>query len=155
MTVVADAHRLPNTPTSTDSPYAHHSLENLAALLEMAKDEADDIKTKIAILQAEISRRVAEPVQAMRRLTGKSEGAVTIEHLGCKVRSTVPKRVSWDTAKLLALAAASDEIDDILELEASIPERVYLAMPEDLRRLVSDARTLKHAKEVIEIEGIA
>ena len=57
--------------------------------------------------------------------------------------------------RLLALAAASDEIDDILELEASIPERVYLAMPEDLRRLVSDARTLKHAKEVIEIEGIA
>ena len=154
MTVVADAHRLQNTPTSTDSPYAHHSLENLAALLEMAKDEADDVKTKIAVLQAEISRRVAEPIKQLRHLTQKFEGSVSCAVAGCEVRSNVPKRIEWDSDKLLALASVNDELDDVIDLDASIPERVYAAMPADLQKLVSDARTLKHGKETIEVKAL-
>jgi hypothetical protein len=130
-------------------------LAALQQLLEKADAQAELAAKEAAKVRSEIAKRVASIVAQARELAGKNEGSIRVVVEGCEVKSSVPKKVSYDNDGLMAVAREMGErgIDPTtyIKFEAKISERVYETMPDALKELCAPHRTLSHGKEAIEV----
>lgn len=132
----------------------------LAKLLELQRKIAAElhaIKQEAEEVELAIRAKVSDAVASARRELQKFEGTVHAAVEGIEVISTVPKRVEWDSDKLDTLTgelvAMGADPSSFIEFELKISERKYETMPEPLRSLVAQARTVKHGKETFKFNG--
>lgn len=147
-----------NVQTKIESPASASPALPLAALqqlLDEANERLAQAKKMSADIEAEIASRVANAVAQARKLAGKTEGSIRVVVDGCEVKSTVPKKITWDDAGLIATARKIAELGEdptkYMKFEASISEKVFEVMPEALKELCAPHRTLSHGKEKIEV----
>ena len=108
-------------------------------------------KQQRAKVDAALDRSYAERIQSARADAGKDFGTVHIDDGGIRITVDVPKRVSWDQTKLAAIAqriaAAGDKVEDYIDIEFSIPESRFNALPPAWRDQFAPARTVKPGKQ--------
>lgn len=135
--------------------YANTALPHLVALLENAQQEVAAAQRVVDQIQSAISDRVRDAVTAARVELQKFEGTVRVVVEGCEVKSDVPKRVEWDSAKLLEageeISRLGEDPSRFIDIKCSISERKFEVLPRVISALVSDARTVKHGKERLDV----
>lgn len=101
-------------------------------------------------LNAALEGRYGEAAQTLRSSAGKDFGVVHLSDGPLRVSVDVPKRVSWDQAKLAALAQliseSGEHIEDYIDVEFSVSESRFNHWPPALKAQFEDARTLKPGK---------
>lgn len=134
---------------------------NLPLLLEFQASVAEElaaVKKRQEAIDEAIALRVSSAVKAARDELQKNEGTVNAVVDGCEVKSTVPKRVDWDSKKLMLacekIAQMGEEPSKWIDFKLSVSERKYDVLPSAIHKLVADARTLKHGKEVLAITPV-
>jgi hypothetical protein len=134
---VADLAALPTTQLA-------EIVRNLDDLLTWHKQQR-------AKVDAALDQSYAERIQKVRADAGKDFGTVHIDDGAVRVTVDVPKRVSWDQTKLAAIAqriaAAGDKVEDYIDIEFSIPESRFNALPPAWRDQFAPARTVKPGKQ--------
>ena len=127
----------------------------LAAMLETEKLYLDAAKKRVQEAEKALEAHVLEAVRLSRQSSGKSEGVIHVTLDGCDVKASQPKTVKWDQKKLeaaaLAVQQAGHSPEDWIDVDMSITEKKWEAMPPALRKLFEGARTLKHGKQTYEI----
>ena len=120
--------------------------ELLLELQTAAEAETARVKRLRDRLQAGIAERYAATAQAERTAQGKDTGTVRFEDAGITVVAELPKKVTWDQARLAAIAerirAAGDDPSQYVEIAYRVPERKYAAWPEAIRQQFEPARTV-------------
>ena len=103
-----------------------------------------------AMLQSELDRRFALRAQALRIAAGKSTGTVRIAEDTHVVVASLPKKTSYDQAKLkeavASLRACGENPEHYVEVIYQVPESRYQAWPPSIRALFDPARTVKAVK---------
>lgn len=134
------------------------SVAELAALsperkLELSRqiDEAFDLVKKIKDrFAAAVELAYAEQLRATRTEAGKDFGTVHVTDGILRITSDIPKRASWDQQKLgdiaRRIAAAGERVEDYIDVEFSIPESRFNALPPAWREQFEPARTTKPGK---------
>ena len=116
-------------------------------------------KQQRAKVDAALDQSYAERIQKVRADAGKDFGTVHIDDGAVRVTVDVPKRVSWDQTKLAAiaqrLAAAGDRVEDYIDIEFSIPESRFNALPPAWRDQFASARTVKPGKPTFRLTTIS
>ncbi len=147
----------------TPQQLAARSVAELAALspdkkLELSRqiDEAFDFVKKIkAKFDASVELAFGEQLAAARAEAKKDFGTVHVLDGILRVTSDVPKRASWDQQKLgdiaRRIAAAGDRVEDYIDVEFSIPESRFNALPPAWREQFEPARTTKPGKPTFRI----
>ena len=142
---VADLAALPTTQLA-------EIVRNLDDLLTWHKQQR-------AKVDAALDQSYAERIQKVRADAGKDFGTVHIDDGAVRVTVDVPKRVSWDQTKLAAiaqrLAAAGDRVEDYIDIEFSIPESRFNALPPAWRDQFASARTVKPGKPTFRLTTIS
>lgn len=131
--------------------------EMLLDLQTTALAETARVKRLRDRLEAGIAQRYEAAAAAERAVQGKTSGTVRVEDEGVVIVADLPKKVSWDQARLAAMAerirAAGDDPTEYLEIAYRVPERRYGAWPEALREGFSDARSETTGKPVFRLEA--
>ena len=134
------------------------SIAELATLspdkkLELAKqieDASDFIKKVKAKFDAAIELAYSEQLKAARAEVGKDFGTVHVCDGILRVTCDIPKRASWDQVRLgdiaRRIADAGDRVEDYIDIEFSIPESRFKALPPAWREQFEPARTAKPGK---------
>ncbi len=142
----------------TPQQLAARSVAELAALspgkkLELSRqiDEAFDFLKKVkAKFEASVELAYGEPLKATRADAQKDFGTVHVADGILRVTSDIPKRASWDQQKLgeiaRRIAAAGERVEDFIDVEFSIPESRFNALPPAWREQFEPARTVKSGK---------
>lgn len=142
---VADLAALPTTQLA-------EIVRNLDDLLTWHKQQR-------AKVDAALDQSYAERIQKVRADAGKDFGTVHIDDGAVRVTVDVPKRVSWDQTKLAAIAqriaAAGDRVEDYIDIEFSIPESRFNALPPAWRDQFASARTVKPGKPTFRLTTIS
>lgn len=101
-------------------------------------------------LNAAIEGRYSEEAKSLRLLAGKDFGVVHLSDGPLRVTVDLPKRVSWDQAKLAAIARriadSGERVEDYLDVEYSVSESRFNHWPPALKSEFEDARTVKPGK---------
>jgi len=144
--------------TSLSARVAEMSVAQLAALAPERKHEidrhltaaADGLKKARAKLDAALEQSYGDQARAARGESGKDFGVVHVHDGEVRVTVDVPKRVSWDQARLSAIArsiaAAGERIEDYLDVAFSVSESRFNNWPPALRTQFEGARTVKPGK---------
>lgn len=139
------------------NPYKLLSLPELRDRRKRIAAELDDVKKLAREVDEAIESKVREEVDSSRRYHQKPDGTIKVVVQGVEVKSTLPKRVEWDSSLLdeiiTELELTGENPMEWVEYKLSIPEKTYKSMPAKIRGLVDRARTTKHGKEKIELEG--
>lgn len=142
---VADLAALPTTQLA-------EIVRNLDDLLTWHKQQR-------AKVDAALDQSYAERIHKVRADAGKDFGTVHIDDGAVRVTVDVPKRVSWDQTKLAAIAqriaAAGDRVEDYIDIEFSIPESRFNALPPAWRDQFASARTVKPGKPTFRLTTIS
>jgi uncharacterized protein (UPF0128 family) len=114
-----------------------------------------EAKQNLEAVNQELENALAAAITDERVKKKKPEGDVTFEYVGLKITSKIPKIIAWDTDKLMEIAADLENegvnAEEFLQWKLSIPEAKYKVLPDAVRQLVDDARTLKHGKHKLEV----
>ena len=142
---VADLAALPTTQLA-------EIVRNLDDLLTWHKQQR-------AKVDAALDQSYAERIQKVRADAGKDFGTVHIDDGAVRVTVDVPKRVSWDQAKLAAIAqriaAADDKVEDFIDVDYAVSESRFNNWPPALREQFAGARTVKPGKPTFRLTTIS
>lgn len=130
-------------------------VELLAALQREIDAAAKQMKAVTARFSTALEVRYAAPAAEARRACGKDTGTVRIVDGDFTVVADLPKRVEWDQAKLAAMVerirAAGEDPAEYVEISFKVPERAYVAWPEEIRQGFEPARTVKTGTLKVEL----
>jgi len=120
----------------------------LLAILQREIDEAAKrIKASKSRLDGALTIRYAARAETLRHEMGKDTGTVRFDDGDFTIVADLPKRVSWDQAKLAdmvnVIRTAGDDPAQYVDVSFKVPERKYTAWPDYLRRDFEPARTVK------------
>ena len=142
---VADLAALPTTQLA-------EIVRNLDDLLSWQKQQR-------AKVEAALDQSYAERIQKVRADAGKDFGTVHIDDGAVRVTVDVPKRVSWDQAKLAAIAqriaAAGDKVEDFIDVDYAVSESRFNNWPPALREQFASARTVRPGKPTFRLTTIS
>jgi hypothetical protein len=122
--------------------------EEAAAALEACKQQKDWLDGAIAL-------RFSGRADEERRAAGKDTGTVRFEHDGVTVVADLPKKVEWEQ-RLIAdmverIRAAGEDPTQYVEITIKVPERKYVAWPDNIRAAFAPARTVKTGKQTFKL----
>jgi len=138
---------------------AEMSVGQLAALPAEQKaeisrnlDQAMDwLKRARAKFDSALESAYGERIKDERNAVSKDFGTVHIHDGALHVSADSPKRVSWDQAQLgeiaRRIAASGERVEDYIDVEFSIPESRFNALPPAWRDQFAPARTVKPGKQ--------
>ena len=139
----------------TPAQLAAIPLDQVATLLEDAAIMADRAKSYRDALETMLDGRFRERAQAARRAEGKDTGVVRLVEAGCTVVADLPKKPSWNQAKLREISATLTEqgepVADYIAVELKVAESKWSAWPASLQALFLPARTLGVGKAKYEL----
>jgi hypothetical protein len=134
------------------------SVSQLAALPPAQKAEISRhldealawLKQARAKFDTALEAAYGEQARAARLAAGKDFGVVHVSDGALRVTVDLPKRVTWDQARLSEMArriaAAGERVEDYLDVEYSVSESRFNAWPSALRAGFEAARTVKPGK---------
>ena len=106
-------------------------------------------------LDAALDRRFGAAARTALRDSGRDFGTAHVDAEGLHVKFELPKKVSWDQAKLNAIAkrisASGEPIENYIDVKLSITESRYTNWPPALQKQFADARTVAAGKPKFEI----
>ena len=125
----------------------HLPVDVLVNLKTQAEAHLADASQMVAILHGVFERRYAAGINApgtSHRIDG-----------GYDIKVTLPKNVSWDSAKLADAVATikgwGEDPAEYVDTKISVRESAYNAWPSAIRDLFEPARTVKTGKAKFEI----
>ncbi len=122
-------------------------VEMLAVLQHEIDEAAKRIKAAKARLDAALITRYAGRAEDFRHASGKDTGTVRFDDGDFTIVADLPKRVSWDQARLAVMVArmikSKDDPAQYIDISYKVAERKYTAWPEHLRRDFEAARTVR------------
>jgi hypothetical protein len=117
------------------------------------------LQESCAAVQADIEHMLAGKLAELRKLQGKEFGAINLQFEGYKVTETITKKVDWDQEKLTPLffkiLEAGDKPSDYMRMKLEVPEKLYVALPDHIRTIFDEARTVKGARPTLKFEEVA
>ncbi len=128
----------------------------LLAVLQHEIDEAlKRIKSAKARFDGALTHRYATRSAEERQFQMKDTGTVRFDDGDFTIVADLPKRISWDQARLAAMVArmikSKDDPAQYIDIAYKVPERKYTAWPEHLRRDFEAARTVRPGSLKIEL----
>jgi len=130
-------------------------VEMLAVLQHEIDVATKKIKTAKARLDAALITRYAGRAAEERQFQGKDTGTVRFDDGDFTIVADLPKRVSWDQAKLAAMVEvirkSKDDPAQYVDIAFKVPERKYNAWPAYLSRDFEPARTVRPGALKIEL----
>lgn len=131
-------------------------VEQLALLAEDLSTAEKEVKAQRAALLATLDRRYSARAQAARHAEGKDTGVVRLADGAYEVVAGLPKNVAWNQPQLALLWArirdSGDDPAQYIDVEYSVPEDRYNALPEALRTPFTGCRTVKTGKPTYKFE---
>jgi hypothetical protein len=130
-------------------------LDELAAINKLSKKRS-------ARLSAEMSRRFADEAKRLRASKGTDTGSVRIASDGKTIVADLPKKVTWDQAKMAKAVAVIQSwgtpgnpinLAEYVDTEYTIPERRFTNWPSDITRIFADARTVSTGTQTFKFEA--
>jgi len=117
------------------------------------------LQDQISDINIDIDHIIAPKLVDIRSLQKKEFGAVNITLDGYKVTSTIPKKVEWDQAKLLALfdtiLQSGDKPSNYMRMELKVAEKDYAGFVPEIKAVFAEARTVKPGNASVKIEEVA
>lgn len=130
-------------------------VELLAVLQHEIDETAKRIKAAKARLDNALNIRYATRAAEERQAAGKDTGTVRFDDGDFTIVADLPKRVSWDQAKLAAMVEiireSKDDPAQYVDIAFKVPERKYTAWPDHLRRDFEASRTVRPGSLKIEL----
>lgn len=130
--------------------------EELAMLVDDLKAAAQMQRADADLLLAALTRRYGERAAKARLDGGRDAGTVRLEDGAFVVVCGAPKNVAWDQKKLRAvwdrIAAAEDDPAQYIDVEYSVPEARYAALPEAMRAPFTECRSVKPGRPTFKFE---
>jgi hypothetical protein len=109
------------------------------------------LKRARAKFDAALENAYGERIKDERASIGKDFGTVHIHDGALHVAADTPKRVSWDQQQLAEIAKriaeSGERVEDYIDIEYSVPESRFNALPPAWRDGFAPARTVKHGKQ--------
>ena len=137
------------------SAIAALSAEELALLVDEAREALEQAKAVKDRLDTAIDRRYGLRAAGLRAEAGKDSGSVRFADGTVTVVADLPKRVQWDQRQLAAIAAeiraAGDDPGEYLTTELKVSERAYGAWPSSIRSAFEPARTISVGKPAYQL----
>jgi hypothetical protein len=122
---------------------------NLDDLLKWAKENRQK-------LDAAMEMRFGGQGRGALNESGRDFGTVHFNDGPLSVSYDLPKRVSWDQAKLKEIAerivAAGEPLSEYIDVEFSVSEKRFSAWPTNMKEQFVEARTVKSGKPAIKVE---
>jgi hypothetical protein len=122
---------------------------NLDELLKWAKENRQK-------LDAAMEMRFGGQGRGALNESGRDFGTVHFNDGPLSVSYDLPKRVSWDQAKLKEIAerivAAGEPLSEYIDVEFSVSEKRFSAWPTNMKEQFVQARTVKGGKPAIRVE---
>lgn len=122
-------------------------LDAMQAVLETIAERSKVLASARAAITATIAERVNADITAGYIAKGVDTGVIHISRDGMDVVVDRSKTVTWDQAKLVATAeairAGGDDPGEYVKVAYSVSEAAYAAWPSFIKRMFSDARTVK------------
>lgn len=106
-------------------------------------------------MRAELASRVEDQVKQVRNLTDKLDGKVRITIDGIAVSHTVTRTYEWDSGLLenaLHYYGSSNALRAAIKRKLSIDDKSLKNLPDDVRKYVLPARTIKHSAPKVAFE---
>ncbi|NRB10181.1 MAG: hypothetical protein HRU35_00980 [Rickettsiaceae bacterium] len=126
---------------------AKYPSKKLFELLTVANKELDRAKKASQWIEAAISLRFQERVQAKRMRLSKNTGVVHVEEDDFRFSSDIPKKVVWHQSYLARvvndLKASGHNSSDYVDIIYKISENKYSSWPNSLQEIFKPARTVK------------
>ena len=130
-------------------------VELLAVLQQEIIEAAKRIKAAKARLDGALTIRYASRAAEERQFHKKDTGTVRFDDGDFTIIADLPKRISWDQARLAAMVArmikSKDDPAQYIDISYKVPERKYTAWPEHLRRDFEAARTVRPGSLKVEL----
>lgn len=129
-------------------------LADLAKRREEILEELNGAKAALASVDEQILAVCQPNINSLFELQGKQGGTVTGEIDGLKVKGSRSKTVKWDSDKLRAVARTLpvDQFERYFDMKLSVPEKGYNDMPQGVRAMVDEARTVQYGDLKVSIE---
>lgn len=109
------------------------------------------LKRARAKFDAALENAYGERIKDERASIGKDFGTVHIHDGALHVTADTPKRVSWDQQQLAEIAKriaeSGERVEDYIDIEYSVPESRFTALPPAWRDGFAPARTVKPGKQ--------
>ncbi|MBF0182381.1 MAG: hypothetical protein HQM03_20385 [Magnetococcales bacterium] len=125
-------------------------VRELARLQQEAAEAMGRVKLLNDLLDGVFARRFGEQAAAIRQESGKSFGIIRFQDGDVEIAMDLPKRPSWDQAKLAGIVQtirdAGDDPAQYVDTSFDVSERKYTAWPENIRRVFEPARVVKSGK---------
>jgi hypothetical protein len=122
-------------------------VELLAVLQHEINEALKRAKAAKARLDGALTIRYATRAAEERQFQNKDTGTVRFDDGDFTIVADLPKRVSWDQAKLAEMVEvirdSKDDPAQYVDTSFKVPERKYTAWPEYLRRDFEPARTVR------------
>lgn len=103
-----------------------------------------------AKLDAAMDQRFGETARAALRESGRDFGTTRSADGPLHIKFELPKKVTWDQAKLKAIAeriaASGEKVESYLDIKLSVPESRYCNWPPALQQQFAAARTVEPGK---------
>lgn len=155
---------LRNLPSVMDlignaSGIAEMDIESIGILLEDAK-ALSAAATKVSrALQGEVEERIKDDIRTAFAESQRDTGTVTVTSEGHRIEVTRPKKVDWDQDELASIAdrirAAGDDPSEYIDVEMSMPEKRYTALPASIQKQFEAARTVTPGNTSIKIKAVS
>lgn len=142
-----NAPRVDDLTSMSPQEIAALPVEILAVLQHEIDEAAKKIKAAKAHLDAALITRYATRATEERQFHMKYTGTVRFDDGDFTIVADLPKRVSWDQARLAVMVArmikSKDDPAQYIDIAYKVPERKYTAWPEHLRKDFQPARTVR------------
>jgi hypothetical protein len=142
-----DAPRVDDLTSMPPQEIAALPVELLAVLQHEIDEALKRIKASKARLDGALTHRYAGRAAEERQFHGKDTGTVRFDDGDFTVVVDLPKRVSWDQAKLAEMVArirtAKDDPARYVDISLKVPERKFSAWSDEMRKGFAPARTVK------------
>jgi len=132
-------------------------VEQLAMLLEDVAAEKARVKRLDDRLHAAMKQRFGEPADTARQRAGKMTGTVRLDVDGHEVIADLPKKVTWDQAKLSHAVATlrndwNEDPAEYVETIVKVSETKFNSWPSAIADLFKPARTVGVGKPTFDIK---
>ncbi len=145
---------------------------NAAVLLDLPIDQLDLLLSEaqanviaadsvLEILKSALAVRFEAKAAELRRAAGKDTGIVRVVQGDYEVVADLPKKATWDQAKIGAALDALETIDrtvdmsKLVKVEIKINERAFLDLPPEHQAVLLPARTVKTGKPTYSLKPLA
>lgn len=133
-----------------------HTLEQLIGLQEAALEQAAQAKQALAQIQNELNNRYGEAINVLLKKKEEPFGSTKLLDGDYIINADQTEKVAWDNSMLKTMALElGDKADEYLEVEYSMKESRFKALPESQREWFARARTVAPGslKIVLERKG--